>query len=160
MIIIGVVYYFSLSNLNMDSLVKKNNTSLVNIKQKLLNYDFENEVTLKCIKDGELCYIFADGVQQEKTIENLFKQKPIVYTYDKSLDTVEFADLEFEKMESYEVCFEYTIDKYQKSKDMIVEVDEKVYIFNSIHKKPKVIDYLSDVSIYFEDKEDEVKDAF
>ena len=107
-----------------------------------------------------MCYIFVDGVQEEKSIENLFSHKPTVYIYDKALDTVEFADLEFEKLESYEVCFEYSIDKYQKSKDMIVEVEDKVYIFNSIDRKPTVIEYLSDVSIYFEDKQEEVKDAF
>ncbi|MCK5293960.1 MAG: prepilin-type N-terminal cleavage/methylation domain-containing protein [Arcobacteraceae bacterium] len=159
-IIIGIVYYFSLSNLNVNSLVKRDNVVLINIKQKLLKYDFNDNVTLKCIKDGKLCYIFVDGVQEEKSIENLFKQKPTVYTYDKNLDLIEFEDLEFERLESYEVCFEYSINKYQKSKDMVVEVDDKVYIFNSIDKKPTIIEYLSDVSIYFEDKENEVKDAF
>ena len=34
-IIIGVVYYFSLSSLNINSLVKKDNIALINIKQNL-----------------------------------------------------------------------------------------------------------------------------
>ena len=57
-----------------------------------------------------------------------------MYSYNKQLDMLEFADLEMEKLESFEVCFEYSIDKYLKSSDIIVQTNDKVYIFNYNNK--------------------------
>lgn len=158
--IISLVYYFSISNLNIKSLQNRDNVSIINLKSYLLNQSFNDEITIKCIKDGALCYIIVDGEITDNKIKDLFVTRPNIYTYDKNLDSVEFQDLELEKLESFDVCFEYTIDKDLKSKDMVVEIEDKVYIFNSIHKKPIILDYLSDVSIYFEDKQQELKDAF
>ena len=158
MILISVVYYFTISTFKVNKNV--NNTTLFNIKEKLLKYNFQDEISLKCIEEGKECRIVIDGEVTKDTVSNLFLQKPTVYTYDKNLDVIEYIDLEIKQFETYEVCFEYTINKNQKSNDMIVEVGQKVYIFNSIHNKPTTIEYLSDIGIYFDDKLQEVKDAF
>ena len=158
MILISVVYYFAITTFKVNKNI--NNVSLYNIKETLLKYSFNESISLKCIEDGKICRIVVDGDVIEDTIENLFEEKPTVYSYDKNLDVIEYEDLEIKQFENYEVCFTYTINKYQKSNDMIVEVKDKVYIFNSIHNKPTNIEYLSDIGIYFDDKLQEVKDAF
>jgi prepilin-type N-terminal cleavage/methylation domain-containing protein len=158
--IIASVYYIAATNLNFNADEKKENLSLVNIKKILQGYDFEDSLVLKCIEDGKRCFIVADGVITKALETQLFKERPEVYTYDTKLDMLEYQDLELEKLESFEVVFEYSIDRYNKTKDMIVKSGEKVYIFNSIHDKPIIKEYLSDVSDYFDDKISEVKDAF
>ncbi|HIP12333.1 MAG TPA: hypothetical protein EYG97_03750 [Arcobacter sp.] len=157
-ILISIVYYFTINTFNIKTQVK--NVNLYNLKEKLLNYGFNNSISLQCINDGKLCHILVDGEVIEDTIVNLFDEKPTVYTYDKKLDIIDYPSLELNKFDIFDVCFVYSINKYQKSNDMIVEVGEKVYIFNSIYNKPTNIEYISDISIYFDDKIQEVKDAF
>ena len=157
--IISIVYIVMISNINNSSSIN-NKLVLKNIKQKLLTYDFKDNIELKCINEGNLCFIFVDGNIIDEKIENLFKTKPTVYTYDTKLNIIEFDELEFEKLETYDVCFAYKINKYLKIDDMIVQLDDKIYIFNSIDKKAVLIEYLSDVNNYFDDKKQEVKDAF
>jgi prepilin-type N-terminal cleavage/methylation domain-containing protein len=159
-IIISIVYYFSISNFNVKLSKPQDNLSLINLKNHLLKYEFQDNITIKCVDNGKLCYILIDGAITKHQIKDLFKIRPEVYSYNKQLDMLEFADLEMEKLESFEVCFEYSIDKYLKSSDIIVQTNDKVYIFNSIHNKPIVLDYLSDVDVYFDDKQQELKDAF
>jgi len=158
MILISIVYYFAMSTFKINKNV--NNVTLFNIKDTLLKYNFNESISLKCVEDGKLCYIVVDNDVMEDTVEDLFKEKPTVYTFSKNPETIEYEDLEVKEFETYPVCFEYTINKYQKSKDLIVEVGQKVYIFNSIYNKPTTIEYLSDIGIYFDDKLQEVKDAF
>lgn len=73
---------------------------------------------------------------------------------------MEYEDIELNKLDRYEVCFEYKINKYKKITDSIVQVDDRVYIYNSFNPQAITLDYLSDVLIYFEDKEEELRDAF
>jgi len=159
-IILGIVSYLTLSKMDNFKQHSKKNISLININNILSKYHFKDNISLKCIDDGSLCYIYVDNKLIKTTIKDLFKTKPTVYKYDKDLDTIEYPDLKLKDLDRYEVCFEYTIDKYQKSKDFIVQTDDKIYIFNSIKKQPIVIPYLSDVSDYFDDKKEELKDAF
>ena len=158
--IILSVYYLAVTNFTLLDKNKKENISLINIKSLLLKYQYKDSVELKCIEDGKRCLVFVDGIFYEELKEQLFNEQPEVYTYDKNLDMVEYKELELEKLERFEVVFEYLIDKYNKTRDMIVKSNNKVYIFNSINKKPIVVDYLSDVNDYFDDKISEVKDAF
>ena len=158
--IILSVYYLAVTNFTLLDKNKKENISLINIKSLLLKYQYKDSVELKCIEDGKRCLVFVDGIFYEELKEQLFNERPEVYTYDKKLDMVEYKDLELEKLERFEVVFEYLIDKYNKTRDMIVKSNNKVYIFNSINKKPIVVEYLSDVNDYFDDKISEVKDAF
>ena len=93
-------------------------------------------------------------------MSNLFKNKPIVYEYTKNLNIIYFKDIELNHLDRYEVCFKYNINKYNKSKDMIVEINNKFYIFNSIHNQPILVQNTSDIYDYFYNLDQEVKDAF
>jgi len=160
-IIVGIVYSLVLVNMNKTPINNTHQDKIINLKQILMRYKFNDNITLKCINEGKLCYILIDDIiNKNNKIENLFLTKPTVYTYNKNLEVIEFKDLEFENMESYEVCFKYTIDKFGKTKDMIVEVENKIYLFNSIHNKPKIFEYLSDATNFLEEKKQEFKDAF
>lgn len=156
--IISLVYYLTLGNfkLNVDT---SNKISLNNLPMYLKKQEFDKTLSLKCINDGKKCLLYIDGSIKEK-INNLFSQKPNVYTYSKDLDLIYFNDIELNELDTYEVCFEYNINKYKKSKDIIVEVGQKVYIYNSLDSNVTTLDYISDVRDYFDKKEQEVRDAF
>jgi protein associated with RNAse G/E len=92
-------------------------------------------------------------------IVDLFDEKPTVYSYDTDLDIISFSDIELKKLDTYEVCFEYNINKYKKAQDMIVETKGKVYMFNSFYDKAIEFEYLSDIREYFDEIQEELRDA-
>jgi len=154
--IISLAYYFTIDNFKFKAITKESFVNIHNLKSYLLKYN--KDVKIICINDGKKCFI-KDSNTTIGEINNLFKTKPIVYEYNKDLKEIIFKDLELEQLDRYEVCFEYSINKYKKSDDMIVEIDNKVYIFNSIYKTPIKLDSLSEVYDYFEDSKQELKDA-
>jgi hypothetical protein len=157
-IISSLAYYLTFANFNISSNINSNKTRLEILPLYLKKFKFDNELIVKCIKDGRKCLIYSDGSLVEE-LEGLFQKKPTVYTYNKKLDVITYDDIELKKLDRYEVCFEFHIDKYNKYKDMIVETTNKVYIFNSFYPKPIVLEYLSDVNDYFDDMEQKVRDV-
>ena len=73
---------------------------------------------------------------------------------------MEFSYLKLDTFEEFDIIFEYSIDSNMKGDNLIVETENKVYIFNSIHEKPFVFDDLYEFKQYQEDKISEVKYAF
>jgi prepilin-type N-terminal cleavage/methylation domain-containing protein len=158
-VIMGVVYILSTSMVNLKSFTKKSTLTFFNLHDFLKEYSYENEIALKCTLENG-CFIFSDNSLVEN-IENLLFNKSIdVYSYDKTLDKKEFRAIELEDMEYYDIVFEYRIDKHNKSKDMIIEADEKVYILNSFNNEVTRLEYLSDVNDYFDKRAEGVRDAF
>lgn len=129
-----------------------------NLKSKLLENEFQNSISLKCTQD-KICYLFIDETLQEEQIKLDISDDIEVYSYDNTLNQIFFKDLELEELQRYDVIFEFTINKDKKHKDMIVLNDEKIYIFNSIYKTPIVKSSLSDISEYFEQLKNKVKDS-
>jgi prepilin-type N-terminal cleavage/methylation domain-containing protein len=158
-VIMGVVYILSTSMVNLKSFTQKSTLTFFNLHDFLKEYSYENEIALKCTLENG-CFIFSDNSLVENIENSLFNKSIDVYTYDKTLDKKEFNSIELEDMEYYDIVFEYTIDKYNKSKDMIIEADEKVYIFNSFNNQVIRLEYLSDVNDYFDKRVEGVRDAF
>jgi competence protein ComGC len=159
-ILISIVYYISISNIN----IKQNSVNaitLINLKQTLKNMDFKNKIEIKCIdsKDVE-CLIFKDDIIQEKKIYGLFKKCPTVYKYSIQQQTIDFEDVELDKLERYSICFEFILNKDGKSSQIIVDTQDNVYIFDNISQFPKTIKYINDIDLYFDKKVNEVKNAF
>jgi len=126
----------------------------------LLNKQYDNNIIIKCVDDTFDCYVFIDGEIQEEKIKGLFETKPFIYKYNSNLDEIDFLDLELEKLERFEVVFEYKCKKNSKCSELIVEYNDNVFIFNDIFQQPIIIKYLSDVEEYFTKNIEEVKDAF
>jgi competence protein ComGC len=158
-LILGI-YGIFFANLTKQPENNNTNQNLVNIKSLLMQYDFDKTIEVQCSEVDRRCFVLIDGVMKEELKEKLFSSNPTVYSYDTKRDKIRFNDLKLEKLESYPIDFVYKIDKYGKTKDMIVEVDEKVYIFNSLFEKPTVFDSFSDVQGYFDSKESKVRDVF
>lgn len=159
-IIILVVYGIFFANLGRQPENNNTNQNLINIKSILLKYDFDKTIELQCSDVDFKCFVLVDGAMKEELKEKIFDSIPTVYSYDKNRNTLRFNDLELEQLERYQIDFVYKIDKYGKSKDMIVEVDEKVYIFNSLFDKPTVLESWSDMDEYFDSRISKVRDVF
>lgn len=158
-ILVSILYAFAINSFQGKS-EKKIKVTLDTLKQELLAIDYENEVKLYCIENDLSCFLFVDGELQKQKIEGLFSFEPLVYEYNKELDIVDFNPLELEKLQSYNVVFEYACSTNRKCTESIVFENEKGYIFNDIYMQPKIVKSISEIENYFEDTIQEVKDAF
>ena len=159
-ILVSIIYYFTLSNFSIKQ-SKLDSISLMNLKQVLSEFEFEEKISLHCIDDENIdCFVLIDGQIQEEKISGLFEKCPDVYEYSKDQKRIEFSDLELEKLESYPICFEYELKSDGHSSQMIVDTTEDVFIYDNISKSPKKIKYINDIGLYFDEKNGEVKDAF
>jgi hypothetical protein len=146
---------FSIKQQKLDAI------TLMNLKQTLHNFEFSEEITLKCIDDEDIdCLVIIDGTIQEEKIKGLFKKCPDVYEYSKDQTRLEFDSIEIKHLEVLPVCFEFKLQKNGHSSQMIVDVDDEVFIYDNISKHPHKIKYINDISYFFDDKIREVKDAF
>ena len=148
-IIISIVYSFVLGSFKKQDKQIDERVTLSNLKSNLLKMDYTDSIEVVCLDDDFKCFLYLDDEKQE--INKLFSDDISVYKYSKELEHIEYNN---------GVIFTYSCDKYQKCSEIIVEKQEKIYIFNDIHKNPILIDSVNDVNDYFEKKIDEVKDAF
>ena len=153
---------FAINSFSTSSKININGITLKNLKSKLLQYEFENKITIKCIKDDLSCFVFLDDdiLPQEDKIMNLFKKEPNIYSYKQDSERLEFVDLELEQLQRYEVFLELNCKKNQKCSEFVLELPNKVMIFNNIYSKPIELKYLSDVEDLIQNNVQEVKDAF
>lgn len=161
-ILVSIIYSIAINSFSKKTINISDNIKLVNLKEKLLSYEYLENITIKCIADDLSCFIFKDDseIPEDDKIEKLFIEKPIVYEYNKNLNQIEFLDLELEQLQRYEIVFEYSCNKYRKCSEFIVDTQDEVYIYNDINKKPDTIKYLNDIDEYFYSRIEEVKDAF
>ena len=154
------MYLFAINSFKKSSTIKNNDFTLLNLKQRLIDKEYSNNITIKCIDDSFDCLVFIDNVLQKDRIEGLFKNKPTVYKYNSNLDKIDFVDLELEQLQRYEIVFEYSCNAKSKCSELIVQTDKTSYIFNDTKNKPIIIEDISDVEEYFNNRISEVKDAF
>jgi hypothetical protein len=159
-ILVSLLYYFAIDSFSQKNFKEKKNITLTNLKQTLLQYDFNDNITIQCIEDDFSCFVFIDDILQKEKINPLFKEVPTIYNYAKDLTRVDFNELELEQLDTYNIVFKYSCKKDKKCSEYIVELPNKVYIFNDIYTKPTTINYISDINDYFDNKIQEVKDAF
>lgn len=163
-VLVLVLSVYALLFSNFDFMRNKNKISfnLENLKVQLLQqYPFNETLQLVCIEDAIDCFVFLDGkINKENKVGALFKNKPEIYEYSSSLIRTDFKPIRFENQEEYSVSFEYNINKDRKSDEMIVDVDEKVYLFTAIKDKTIILPTINDVPDFFDKQVSEVKDAF
>ncbi|WP_428025600.1 hypothetical protein [Arcobacter sp.] len=141
--------------------LKKTDITLMNIKSYLLEQKFKNELAFRCVESSLDCFIYIDGKLKPKlTMKHFFDSEPISYKYNKSLDRISYGYLKFETFEEFKIVFELVFNQNNRHKDVIVETDKEILLFNSIQQKPEKFDYLNDVVTYMEELEREVKNAF
>ncbi len=161
-IIVSSIYGIFLFNIQTKSKTIKEKPSLLNLKTFLYkNFVFTNTLKFTCINEGNTCYVLSDEtLLKDVSFKDFFKNKPEVYKYDKSLDLLEFKRIKLNKEHMYSVYFEFNINKDRKSDDMIIYNDNKVYIYNSLYDKPIILENLNDISDFFDEKIQELKNAF
>jgi hypothetical protein len=157
--LIFVIYYFSFTFFKIND-TKINKLTMINLKHTLLKYDFDNNISLKCVDDDKInCYIVIDKIVQKNKILNLFEKCPDVYSYSKELSRIDFKDIKLQYF-TKPVCFKFEIKHNLSSSQIIVDTGKKIYLYDGISLEPQVVKSLYDINDYFENKINEVKNAF
>lgn len=159
-ILVSILYGFAMNSFHTSSDKKQIDTTLINLKKELLSYEYENSIKIYCDKEDLGCFVFVDGVELEEKMPSLFQEEPTVYKYNENLELIDFEPLELDRIESYSIIFEYGCDKYRKCTETIVFERDGGYIFNDIYTQPILVQDTSEIMNYFQDKVQEVKDAF
>ena len=159
-ILVSILYLFAINNFSVNTGKGKDSINLNTLKSELLSYNYEKSIAIKCIEKDYSCFLFIDNKLQDNKIKGLFKEEPIVYKYNSKLEEKTFNTLELEKLENYNIVFEYSCNKEKKCTEEIVFVNDRGFIFNDINIKPIIVDNISEIENYFQDKIQEVKDAF
>lgn len=161
-ILIMSAYFLIFSNSNFALKKEKIALSLENLREVMLeNFEFNDELSFVCIEENYECFFKIDGkIDESSGIKNFFKDKPLVYEYNKELNSIEFAQIELNNTKQ-DIIFEFKINDDYKTNEFILDsYNDKVYIFNSIFKEPKIYSSLNEVKDDFEKNEIEVKNAF
>lgn len=160
-LIIGLVYSLIISSNNFNSKEYKEKLNLFNIKSHLLrNYEFKKRINFFCIKKDLSCYIkIDDDILDDVIIKDFFKKIPYVYEYRNDYTRIEFSPIKLVNNEE-EVVFELVINDDFKSRDFVVEKDEKFYLFNSIYETPIEYNSFNDIFSEIDSNIQEIKNAF
>lgn len=149
--LIFIIYYFTLSNLNVQQ-DKADKITLINLKQMLASFDFEEKINLRCIDIENIdCLLLIDDIIQDEKIVGLFEKCPDVYEYSRDQIRLEFEP---------PICFEFELRNNGHSSQIMVDLDDKVLIYDNISLKPKILKSMDDIADFFDNKIDEVRDAF
>jgi len=149
--LIFIIYFLTLSNLNFQQ-DKADKITLINLKQTLASFSFEEKINLRCFDDEKIdCLFLVDDIIQDEKIVGLFEKCPEVYEYSRNQIRLDFVP---------PICFEFELRKDGHSTQMIVDLDDKVLIYDNISLKPKIVKSMNDVADFFDNKIDEVRDAF
>ncbi len=161
-LLIFSLYFLLFSTSSFKTSEENQKITLLNLKEYLLkNYDFKENLKFFCIEEDFSCFIKVDDKLDEKfLLKNFFLQKPEVLKYSKEMEKIEYLDTTIQN-ETQKVIFELSFNSDYKSKDFILDtLDEKIYLFNSIYKKPLVFESIRALQDDIENKQIEVKDAF
>lgn len=159
-LLISLVYFLVFSSFDLKKNQKKD-LQIKDLKTYLLNnFSYENNLKFVCLDyESFPCYIFIDNALNEKVkIENLFMKEPRVYEYTKELKDFYLNEVKIENI-TYQTVFEIEFNKDYKHKDLVLEVENKVYLFNSISNIVKEYKSTNEILDEFYDKSIEVKDA-
>lgn len=161
-LLISTTYFLVFSNSNFTIKKEKTKITLSSLKEYLLdNFQFEDELSFICIEDNFDCFVKIDNeISKDFKVENFFNTKPEIYEYNQNQTRIDFKDIRIADI-SYDIIFELKINSDYKSNDFIVDTfEEKVFVFNSIFKKPKLYSSMNEVLDKFNTNQLEVKDAF
>lgn len=161
-LLITVTYFLIFTNSSFKIKKDEIKLSLDNLQEVLIkDFQFEKDISFLCIEENFECFIKIDGVLNQKPIaKNFFKNKPSVYEYSKEQKILEFRQVNINNS-NQNIIFELKVDSDYKINEFILDTDEeKVYVFNSIFKEPKIFISLNEVLDQFENNELEVRDAF
>lgn len=161
-LLIGTTYYLVISNNSFKIEKKKENLTLENLKEFLIEkFPFEKNLDFFCIEKDLNCYVKVDDTFVEDfKVEKFFKTIPEVYEYSKIRTRIDFEDKRVND-ETQRVCFDLKIDNDFKINEFILDdLQNSIYVFNSIYQKPKIYKNLDEVHEVFNTSEVEVRDAF
>ena len=151
-VVMGIVYKFTLNSLSdIEQSQHQTKLNLLNLKKKLLQYDFENQARVVCYNDCFTCKVILDN-KKEIDIEPFLSQEVVLYSYDNEL--AEFVEKENEPYFNKEnvekqSCFSFRVFKNGSSEQLYVQSEGKVYWLGD-YFKIKVYDSLKDAKEYKE----------
>lgn len=159
--LLAVFYALLIPKMTWNNKDKKSDV-LLHLKKDLFSqFSFEESLKLVCIQEELQCFVIVDGnIKERESYTALFQTAPDVYTYEKDAELMNFANIEFETMQSEEVIFEFNINQDKKSDEMILHSNDVFYVYDNLNHKATVFEDLNSVQEMFDDKINEIKDAF
>jgi prepilin-type N-terminal cleavage/methylation domain-containing protein len=146
-VIIGVIYGVAISSMK-KSADRGEVLTLDNMYEYLTKFRNNSSVKIVSIDKCKESYLFVDDLIQDVQIEPFMGSDCNVYEIDQffGVKKVEFGSFFTTENVEKDICFEYMIDKYGGSKELIVECKEKVFLLaNRLFKKSDSFDNLSDI---------------
>ncbi len=164
MVVLVISLFYMFISINFSKLSKKGDektaVTIKNIKEYLGSIEYQDTISLKCIEEAKKCLVFSDGELLEDKTVDIFKSVPTVYNYNEQMDVIDFERIDMDGYRNFYVDFELTLDKELKHRDMIVEVEDRVYYFNPIFLKAKEFSYLNEAIEAMQSKIEDLKYAF
>ena len=159
--LIGILYALFLSKISINT-KPKNQDILKLLKSDLLKkFAYEKQLKLVCLLENLECYVVIDSkLNKQNPYEKLFSVVPEIYSYEKEPKLKSYSNIEIENMNSEEVIFEFIINSDRKINEQVIKVDEMIYLYDNMHVEPRLFKTLDEITLLFEDKISEVKDAF
>ena len=159
-LIIGIVYTLavgSLQSLKDD----KEKPTLLNLKNYLSSFSYENSVKLMCLDKCNDCSIYVDGELDEKSsdeFDNFLDSSVETYRYDFNLGMINLKNKIYYNSEDTEeeICFSYEVDKKGIGEQVLVKHKGFVYDFTQYFTDTLRYKSLDDIVIAKEEQIQEV----
>lgn len=160
-LIISIVYFFTLSNISLNSFNQNNNLTITNLKQFLTqNHTLEDNLIFFCEKDSNECALVRNK-QLIKTFEKkeLFEQSPIAYKYNR-FERINYADIHLSDGTIRKIDFKIEFDNNHQHNEFIVSANDKHYLFTNLFSKPLIYKSMKDYYDNYKKNKRDVINAF
>ncbi len=159
-IIIGVVYAILIQNFTFPDL-KEKKVSLENLPTFLRQNFAKNKslVTLKCFDDCSKCKVYENREEKQEII-GLFEKYSDPKSYhiiNERYQNIKFANI-YKNYKIIPVCFEYNLYPNGSSDEMVLEYEDKFYVYDNFSQPTKITNSLSDIQDEKQEQMRKIKD--
>lgn len=158
-IIIGVIYGIFVQNIDVLEEEKKE-FRFENLKAFLTRYQNDNTISIICLEENlkgcSDCRIYIDGKPTESQI-SLDPEMTVWYLdSDDILEKKDYGTILYDN-DYVKKCFEFSLYPNGSSTEMIVEHQNKTYLFFPYFQPTKIFEDPNDASLYLLDLRNKIK---
>lgn len=139
MLIIALVYAMFVQNFSTKQIEQK--PKIENLREFLLNLqaDSKSKITIICTDSCKICKLYINDKVKNENFD-LFADEARVFAYGlegSTLEKIEFDDFYTSKYDSEEVCFRYNLYPNSSSDKMILEYNDRFFLYDNYFYETK-----------------------